>query len=319
MNNKDFKGPQKSYNVISMFFPKESMEWLGTKEKFWFRFNHDDDTAWLFKYSRPNTGEHWSEKIAERLCNSLAIPHAEYQLATLGEKFGVVSKKLVGSDFRLVMGNEVLHGQAPGVYPVPEVSPTKYTKVREHTIARVMYCLDKTGVNPPETSYDLEDLNAGDVFCGYLMLDALIGNQDRHHENWAIILDQTTGSRFLCPSYDHAASLGRELTDEKRAMKLNTKDVNQTLKIFVRKAKSQLFRTNSDSHSLSTLDAFFHAVEKRDRAKRFWLNKLGQLNEQDIFEIFSKVPDIIMSGVAKEFAYQMVVENRKRLLSYEPN
>ncbi len=294
------------------------MEWLGTKEKFWFRFT-DDDATWLFKYSRPNTGEHWSEKIAERLCKSLGIPHAEYQLAKLGEKFGVVSKNLVGSDYRLVMGNEVLHGHAPGVYPVPEVSPTKYTKVREHTVARVMFCLDKTGVNPPVTQYDLENLNAGDVFCGYLMLDALIGNQDRHHENWAIMLDQRTGSRFLCPSYDHAASLGRELTDEKRAMKLKTKDVNQTLQVFVTKAKSQLFKTNSESHPLSTLDAFFHAVEKRDSAKRFWLNKLSQLNEQDISKIFSKVPDNIMSGVAKEFAYQMVVENRKRLLSYESN
>ena len=196
MNNKDSKEPQKSYIVISMVFPKESMEWLGTKEKFWFRFNHDDETAWLFKYSRPSTGEHWSEKIAERLCNSLGIPHAEYQLAVLGEKFGVASKNLVHSDFRLVMGNEVLHGQAPGVYPVPEVSPTKYTKVREHTVARVMYCLDKTGVNPPRTQYDLENLNAGDVFCGYLMLDALISNQDRHHENWAIILDQKTEVDF---------------------------------------------------------------------------------------------------------------------------
>lgn len=319
MTDTDLEQVQKSYHVIPMLFPKEAMEWLGTKEKFWFRFTGDEDSTWLFKYSRSGTGEHWSEKIAEQLCVSLGIPHAEYQLAVFGQKYGVVSKNLVSKDYRLVMGNEVLHGQAPGVYPRPEVNPTKFTTVREHTVGRVLYCLDKTGVNPPITEYDIEDLNAGDVFCGYLMLDALIGNQDRHHENWAIMLDQRTGNRFLCPTYDHASSLGRELTDDKREMKLNTKDVNQTLQAFVKKARSQLFRANSDSHPVSTVDAFYLAVEKRDNAKKFWLHKLVQLSEQDISKIFSKVPEDIMSGVAKEFAHQMVVENRRRLLNYESN
>lgn len=47
-------------------------------------------------------------------------------------------------------------------------------------------------------------LSAFDCFAGLLVFDALVGNTDRHHENWAIVED--TG--LLAPSFDHGASLG---------------------------------------------------------------------------------------------------------------
>lgn len=48
------------------------------------------------------------------------------------------------------------------------------------------------------------------------MLDAVIGNTDRHHENWGI-LRKRVGDRWqgmVAPTFDHASSLGRELRDE---------------------------------------------------------------------------------------------------------
>jgi len=50
------------------------------------------------------------------------------------------------------------------------------------------------------------------------VLDAVIGNTDRHHENWGILLRRTKRRwmGMLAPTFDHASSLGRELRDETR-------------------------------------------------------------------------------------------------------
>ncbi len=214
----------------------------------------------------------------------------------------------------MVMGNEVLHKDSPSNYPKPIADNERYVRVKEHTVNRVLGCLDLSDISPPISEYDITGLNAGDVFCGYLLLDALISNQDRHHENWAIIINNNTGKKSLCPTYDHAASLGRELLDKEREERLNTKDVQRKVPTFVKKAKSELFRLKSDKKPLSTVEAFFLAVEKRDLAKKHWLSKLKDLTEDNIRDIFSRIPEQIFTDLAREFAIQMVLENKKRLL-----
>jgi hypothetical protein len=52
-------------------------EAMGTKFKFW--FHHPELCICLFKRSRSNTGEDWSEKIAAELCGALGLPHARQE------------------------------------------------------------------------------------------------------------------------------------------------------------------------------------------------------------------------------------------------
>lgn len=68
----------KTYPIIEIKEEMDSPEDLGTKEKSWYTWQGH---KWLFKKSRPGTGEHWSEKVAEQLCCRLSIPHARYELA----------------------------------------------------------------------------------------------------------------------------------------------------------------------------------------------------------------------------------------------
>ncbi len=84
----------------------DSIEQLGTKPKFWYK--GDDKKDYLFKESRPNTGEDWSEKIASELCGLLGLPHAVYDLAVWKGKRGVVSRIFVPAGGQLVHGNELL-------------------------------------------------------------------------------------------------------------------------------------------------------------------------------------------------------------------
>ena len=51
------------YQLVELSPVANDLEQLGTKEKFWFYFSDDTVNLQLFKYSRPGTGEHWSESV----------------------------------------------------------------------------------------------------------------------------------------------------------------------------------------------------------------------------------------------------------------
>lgn len=301
------------FKLVVLNAVASDLEQLGTKEKFWFYYSRNAVDLHLFKYSRPGTGEHWSEKCAAELSHLLSIPHANYDLARFSDRFGVVTKNLIPMGFRMVMGNEVLHSSTAD-YPQPLQQGEKPVRVREHTVTRVLGCLDKELIQPPPGDYELNGLNAADVFCGYLMLDALISNQDRHHENWAIMLNNETGEQFLCPTYDHAASLGREMLDNERHERLTTRDKNRQIPCFVSKARSELFRVKTDKKPLLTVEAFQHATEGRIEARNHWLGNLSALTEDSITDVFNQVPASCISDIARKFATFMVIENRRRLL-----
>lgn len=305
-----------TFEIKRLNVTPDDLEQLGTKEKFWFRFK-GGNVKWLFKYSRDNTGEHWSEKVAEELCKELGIPHVKYEMAQMNVngRMGVVTPNVIPEKCRMVMGNEVLHKDSPSTYPEPVKNTQHFVRIKEHTVQRVLGCLDLSRVLPPPNWKDIGELNAGDVFCGYLLLDALISNQDRHHENWAIVIDVDTQEKYLCETYDHAASLGRELLDTDREKRLKTNDGNRKIDKFVRKARSELFRLKTDKKPLLAVDAFFHATEKRDGAKNFWVERLKALTDEKISTIFNKVPAEVISEIAREFALQMVFENKRRLLA----
>jgi len=306
-----------AYEIVKITFAPEDLEQLGTKEKFWFRFEPTDTVRWLFKYSRANTGEHWSEKVAEQLCELLEIPHAKYELALCNGREGVITENMISDIGRMVMGNEVLHALSPNDYPSPIQNEEKAVRIREHTVSRVLGCLDRINITPPQSSLNTRALNSGDVFCGYLMLDVLISNQDRHHENWAIIINNEDSSKSLCATYDHAASLGRELLNKDRIDRLTTKDKQRNIKAFVKKARSEMFKLKNDRKPLLTIDAFYHAVEKRKLAKEHWLSRLEKLRREEIERIFSRIPSSMISKDARKFALEMTLENIKRLLEDE--
>ena len=72
---------------------------------------------------------------------------------------------------------------------------------------------------PPPGSAMPIPFGAFDAFAGYPVFDALIAHGDRHDRNWAVLVPppDVSESEALCPSFDHAASLGFTLSDEQRA------------------------------------------------------------------------------------------------------
>lgn len=291
---------------------KDVLEQLGSKEKFWFYKSEKPDERFLFKFSRKNTGEHWSEKIAEEIAEILEIPHAKYHLADFHGRYGIYCESLVGADERLVMGNEVLHASDNAGYPAPQLdAEKKYVTTRQHTFSRIIGCIKAQNIICPANS---PIKNAASLFCGYLLLDALISNQDRHHENWAFILNVKTTQKILCPSYDHAASLGFNISDEAKFERLTTRDKNRSIKVFASKARSAIFNLREDSHPLGTSEVFIKASAREGECLQFWLDKLKMVNDEKIDTILRKFPKNILSDTSKEFAKRLILENKNRIL-----
>lgn len=291
---------------------KDVLEQLGSKEKFWFYKSDRPDERFLFKFSRVNTGEHWSEKIAEEIAEILDIPHAKYHLANFHDRHGIYCESLVRSDERLVMGNEVLHANDTAGYPAPQSdAEKKFVKTREHTFSRIIGCIKAQKIICPANS-PVE--KATSLFCGYLLLDALVSNQDRHHENWAFILDINTREKILCPSYDHAASLGFNLSDGEKLERINTRDKNRSVKIFASKARSAIFNLRDDKNPLGTSEAFLKASAREGECLQFWLDKLRMVDNEKIDTILRKFPNEILSDISKDFTKRLILENKNRIL-----
>lgn len=294
------------YEIIAV--PDEApvqYEQMGTKYKFWYV---NDDVRVLFKQGRPGTGENWSEKVCCEICELLGLPHANYELAEWKGMRGVISPSIVAEGFRLVHGNELLAG-------VSGYDAEKRYRVKGHTVRLVVAVIARSNVNFP-IGYNAPSVftSAADIFAGYLMLDALVGNQDRHHENWALV---TGPDRcvYLAPTFDHAASLGRNESDEAREDRLTTKDKGRSVEVYVERARSALYKTPGSARPLSTLDAFIEVARFRQVAAKYWVSKLGGLSFIDIETILNNIPSSEMSDQARAFASKMLKLNIERILN----
>lgn len=285
----------------------DTPEQLGTKEKFWFT-REEDGKRYLFKEGRPGTGENWAEKVCCEIARRLTIPHAEYNLALWRNLRGVVTPTFVPKDGRLILGNELL------AHLDTDYDKEKRFGVKQHTVSVVMAVMRSPGVEAPYGYNKPEELrNPASIFVGYLMLDALVGNQDRHHENWGLILDKKR-KVTVAPTFDHASSLGRNEQDATRIERLYTKDKGRSVEEYVLKARSAFYAKASSAKPLSTFDAFQEASRHDQRAAAYWLGKLRDTGIEEVERIFGYVPETEISNPAKEFALRMLDLNRNRLL-----
>lgn len=284
----------------------ELPEQLGTKQKFWYT---QAKQSYLFKRGRPGTGENWAEKVACELCVLLGLPHAHYELACWKAWQGVITPSIVPHGGQLVHGNELLLGMDDD-YPAYQ-----QMHVKQHTVARIYQLMaTETALQMPLQWLAPPSLDTPfAVFIGYLLLDAWIANQDRHHENWAFIVT-ASGELHLAATFDHASSLGRNESDVSRKERLHSKDKGRHISHYVTKARSALY-TENQRKPLKTLEAFSQAADWLPSAAQFWLARLAALPDSEIEAIFARLPAAFISPLAVEFALSLLQWNRQRLLS----
>ena len=288
----------------------EDLEQLGTKPKFWFRHNKQRT---LFKAEHRGTGEDWAEIIAGEICDAIGLPHVSYQLAheTQNDLPGVICVNLAAKPLTLVLGNQLML-EADSTYPA---NTEQNYGVREHTVNAVAEVVKKLAPPPPDLCWQptLKCHTAVDVFVGYVLLDTLIANQDRHHQNWGALRHETT---WLAPTFDHGAGLARNEPDEKRARRLRSANRSAEMSAFARRAASGFYGSVSDRKTLRSL-ACFHAWQAiRPMAADHWLERLNGISAYDFERIIDRVPASRMTPLAKEFTLELLTINQDRLLRH---
>ena len=287
----------------------DALEPLGTKRKFWYT---DGAKRILFKAEERGTGEDWAEKIACELCTLLGLPHVHYDLAydESNQTPGVVCLSFAKSPILLILGNQLLLNRDPK-YPAGE---GKRYRLREYTVAAVAEVLHRLTLPPADWTASLPAgaTSALDVFIGYVMLDAWIANQDRHHENWGALSEGKSLS--LAPTFDHGASMARNLSDEERHERMITRDVNRQIHSFTRKARSAFYAQQDDAKPLSTLAAWQAFARLSSAATAAWTNRLEAIDDTQVHALLVKIPPSRMSNVCRKFTLELLKENRKRVL-----
>ncbi len=282
----------------------ESIETVGSKRKFWYTQNGQ---RYLFKAEERGIGEDWAEKVVCELAKELGIPSAKYELASFpaGGLQGVICENLAPAPTTLVMGDQMLR-VVDKEYPKEIRKKFGVPKYTVEAVAGVVTVLD-----PPA---DLHGFSAAGAFAGYLMLDALVANQDRHHQNWAAIYSSDGDILRLAPTFDHGSSLARNLTDEDRQARLTTKDANRSVAHFATRALSE-FYPSEGTKTLPVIDVFrrFSAIHAPQEAGR-WLDALRGLSRERMSAILAEVPEERMSNVAKAFTLELLTINQNRLL-----
>jgi hypothetical protein len=151
------------------------------------------------------------------------------------------------------------------------------------------------------------------VFVGYVMLDAWTANQDRHHQNWGAV-QEADGTKRLAPTYDHGAALARNLSDEERKERLETRDAGRALPRFANRAQSGFYRTVSDKKTLLAIEVFQAFAALDAVAARIWLDKLASIGPDTVTSLVSRIPSPRMSPVTQRFTLELLAHNQRRLL-----
>ena len=283
-------------------FPVESAtdrETMGSRHKIWCRLSAKG-TEWLFKYPRAGSGEHWAEKVAAEVASRLDIQNAVVELAEYGGQQGSVSASFTHERLELLHGNELLDA-------IMDYDVNKRHGQSDHSLENIFRGLTVADATFEMTS-PLETVKQ--QFAGYLVLDALIGNTDRHHQNWGLLGERIpTGFRVsLAPSFDHASSLGRDISDQARALRVREGTVGQ----YSEKARGRVFWAGSARYGPSPLDLVRRASPEHPDLFREPLTRVRD-RRSGFEKIVRRVPDEWMSRIAKDFSVALLNYNATQL------
>ncbi|MBI3915618.1 MAG: HipA domain-containing protein [Betaproteobacteria bacterium] len=264
-------------------------EALGSKTKFWFR---RDAEQWLFKETRENTGEDWAEKIAAEVAHLIGISAAKVELAEFEGRRGCALLSFASRDKNdvLIHGNEILAGMVLGY------DRNKRFRQADHTLENIESAIRKL--------FPLEEISDQvlTTLAGYLVLDALIGNTDRHHENWAILLLGDRPTLSVAPSFDHASSLGRELQDIRREKLMRSGGVER----YVRGGRGAIYLGPGDAHGANPLRLVEFGTRRFSKYFLPALRQLQRVSPAEFRPVLDSVPEERMSAVSKDFAFSIM-------------
>lgn len=180
---------------------QEGVSSKGKRVKGWFQRNSD---GVLFLYKEPKVRdfvlpEIWTEFIAYKIGEFLNLDVPVVIPAKNDGFYGVLIRRFIENNEQLNIELELIEAR--------EIFFRE--KVFYHNLAAIKHILN----------IDELDEFAWRNFKKMMIFDCLIGNNDRHDENWGLLFDLETLKFKLAPFYDNASCLTQQL-DKTRILKM---------------------------------------------------------------------------------------------------
>ncbi len=257
----------------------------GTRAKFWI-IDPFDDQKYLFKVPTEGTGEYWAEFIASRLGEILDINIMEVDLASCKGVVGTIAKNFVNVKEEFYEGGDLF-----------------FTLYDDFDRYNLQY-YDLFNIVQLLSEYNLEK-----DFITISVFDAFIGNQDRHCDNWGIIMNRQ-GYR-LSPIYDNGSSMGFNLQPEQIKKMLQDPVM---LKAFCRRGTSLIGlpgkRKPKHTELLSVIDNTFPVETKQA------FDKINNLDKLMIGKILDEIPSSSMTDLYKEWVLKLLMYRKEWLITW---
>lgn len=266
------KGSREKLNVINPF----------TKKIYMFKYPA--------QYEDNIYGDIWAEKIATEIGKILKLNVQNTYLAKNEGKNGILI------EYSLDMKEEYLE---EGAVKLKEIFPEfQKDKSPYYTFENIKFYFEREKIEIAE-------------FIDLIFFDCLIGNTDRHSENWGILKSYNGDSKRLSPAYDNGSSLGRDYHSKQSEIS----GIN--MQTYINKANSRIRIVDDKRISLFN---FFHEVMKEyPYKKQEYLKKLDILTDEKIKEIIFKVQEEFMSEILKNFVIRILNERKMKMIEILKN
>lgn len=316
------------YPVIDISSWKyENISVSGSKEKRWYRSPDKDELA-LFKLpvsltsdnnhaNTEYTGEPWSEKISSEIGNQIGFSTHKVDIGMLQLDDESISYYGLGRS-NVKPGDKIIGALCWSFLDEASDSLVEGADM----IMDFDNSYNRESLKGEKEIYNFHLLyrlfrknNMEDFLFQMILFDTLIGNTDRHQDNFGVIRNEQMDKQVFAPFYDNSSSLGRELNEDR--MKLMLRDTRM-FEAYLHGSRSTTLIRWSDEWTKKRLNIFalYEKVKsKHPQEINQHLSKISKLNDYLLYNIIYKVPPEVMSELKKELVFKIVKTRKEYLLS----
>lgn len=147
-------------------------------------------------------------------------------------------------------------------------------------------------------------------FIRIMVFDALIGEQDRHEENWGIT--EKNGKYSISPLYDNGDSLLREFKNKDMLKKFQNGE--RDFDAYINRSKTLIYKEDKKKRYkhfelIDFLNKNYHEMVKTE------IDNLNKLTDNDIDLIVNRIPSELLTNGQKEYIICYLRKRRDILLN----
>lgn len=270
-------------------------EGSGRSEKIWIQ-NPDTGQTGLFKFKKDvGTTDHVSECIAYQIAQLLGILCAKFELGMYLGREGSMSYNIIERPNQIL-----IEGINFITLLYPEYSSDEFIDRKTHH----RYSIEMV-------KKSIEKFVPIENFLKMIIFDYLIGNSDRHQNNWAIILEDK--KMTWSPLYDNSSSLCAYISEE-QIKDYFGKDKNKWKSLVDTKSKSMLRCTVLDEKRPTHLTTLKYVKENYFADTCEFARKVTTvMTERQIIDILNRYSDSELSKDKKKLICNFLLSKTEML------